>query len=344
MRSGFVSLWQRFTVAEFELAPLVATLGQTQVRNTSLSCALHLSHFDKPLSGAIRVDLYDAASRIDSRRTTAKQGLAIVGLEIEGDGPHHLEITMVDDSSATATIPLPGSEKQQREETVLTNSGMTTTASLMPGRDTREALGLHVRSTELNNSPVRITDNLRGSVRIEAMQAIEDCCVGTSRLLSVADLHSIGSVPSTPQSYRRLGNISTGEVVEVKTSDWVGMISIGGFVDGNPWEARAVTLRHSTLQASIEITSANDSEPDPIASQGDFFAPGSTISVNIEMGTQDNGHAALVIRDARLQPSTNPKQQLAANIKNAGNETDPGKFACETCTTKRELETLDRYR
>ena len=309
-----------FKVAGFELAPLVATIGQIQLREKALSCTLRISHFSKPLTGAIRVDLYDRKSRIDSRRTNVKQGLAIVGLEIDGDGPHHLEIKMVKDSTATATIPLPGSERQQREETVLTSCGAMTTASLMPGPGTTEALGLHVRQTEQDNSPVQITDTLCGVVRIEAMQDVEDCVVCTCPFISSIETSAASSKPT----FRRLGNLLAREVVEVQSSELAGLISIGCFVNEKPWEARAVTLRRCGWKASVRVASMGETESELEPDAKRSFEPGTKVSLRIDLGIEESGHAAVVIRDARLQPSLRPKQRLATSIKLAAEDAQPG--------------------
>ncbi|TWU18632.1 general secretion pathway protein GspE [Allorhodopirellula heiligendammensis] len=324
-----------FSVAGFELAPLVATIGKMQVRVNALSCTLQISHFSKPLTGAIRVDLYDNKSRIDSRRASVKQGLAIIGLEIDGDGPHHLEITMVKDSSATATIPLPGSERQQRGETVLTRSGLWTTASLMPGQGTTEALGLHVRQTEQDNSPVQITDTLRGVVRIGAMQAIEDCVVCTCPFLSPGlSLGEASNSPSPNTRFQRLGNLSAGEVIEVPSSELAGLISVGCFVDEKPYEAHAVTLHRCDWRPSVQIAPMDDSinktELGDEFDRGALFEPESKVSMTIDLGIEASGYAAVVIRDARLQPSSRPKQRLAANIKLAAEEAQPGAVETQT--------------
>ncbi|MEM1069766.1 MAG: hypothetical protein AAGI63_12775, partial [Planctomycetota bacterium] len=320
-----------FTVADFELAPLVATIGQVQIRNTSLSCTLRLAHFAKPLTGVLRVDLYNGPSRIDSRRTNAKQGLAIVGLEIVGEGPHHLEITLVDDASATASIPLPGSERKQREETTLNVSGTKTTASLLPGPGTTEALGLHVRQIEHNNSPIQITDPLNGHIRIQAMQDVEDCVACATALTD-----SIESTETSSVKYcvKRFGNLSAGDTVEIQSSDLAGLVSVGCFVNGNPWETRAFTLRRCDWQASIRIDDItvdkplNAEEPRPSTppenSLSKQFEPGKKVLVSVDIGGDLLGHAAIVIRDSRLQSSSRPAQKLAARIKAAADDTEPG--------------------
>ncbi len=337
-----------FSVAGFELAPLVATIGQIQLRKKAMSCTLRISHFSKPLTGAIRVDLYDQKSRIDSRRVSVKQGLAIVGLEIDGDGPHHLEITMVKDSSATATIPLPGSERQQRRETVLTSSGPTTTASLMPGQGTTEALGLHVRQTGQDNSPVQITDTLRGVVRIGAMQDIEDCVVCTCPFLSPRAISSEAANAPSPNTYsRRLGDLAAGEVIEFPSSELAGLISVGCFVDEKPWEARAVTLQRCNWNPSVRIAQSNDSsnerELEDEFDRKASFEPGTNVSMAIDLGTEESGYAAVVIRDARLQPSSRPKQRLAASIKVAAEQAQIGEVETQTVYGSSEQSERDPY-
>ncbi|MEM6364017.1 MAG: hypothetical protein AAF745_06310, partial [Planctomycetota bacterium] len=324
-----------FSVAGFELAPLVATIGQIQIRRRALSCKLQVSHFSRPLTDLIRVDLYDKQSRLDSRRVSVKQGLAIVGLEIDGEGPHHLEITMVNDASATATIPLPGSERQQREETDLTSCGRVTSASLMPGQGTTEALGLHVRETKQVNTPIQITDTLSGVVRIGAMQDIEDCVVYTCPFLS-RGLRSGDAIEAAPTKarFQRLGNLSAGEVVEVPSCESAGLISVGCFVDEKPWEARAVTLHRCDWKPSVHMAPNHgviaETELEDESDGQTLLEPGTNASVTIDLGTDVSGSAAVVIRDARLQPSARPTQRLAASIKLAAEEAQPGEVETRT--------------
>ncbi|WP_158265051.1 general secretion pathway protein GspE [Blastopirellula marina] len=302
-----------FTVAGFEFAPLVATLEQVQLLGQRLSVELNLMRFGTPFSGDVRVDLMDGSRRIDSRLVAAEQGVAGVGLEIEGNGPHHLELVLTSDRSATATIPLPGSSRGDREETVLSRCGPKLAASLLPGADTTETLGLHVRELSRTEAPLQIHDIHRETARLIAGQSIEACCV-TVRTFAGSD----GSV-RRDLGVRRLGAIGSGDEFEIELPEGAGLLSVGGFVDGKPWEARAITLRPSSCAASIRLASAEE----PMETRR-RFDPGSAVKIEVATDSVSDGFAAVTVRDARLQPSRRPLPTLAGQIKEAAAEAEPG--------------------
>ena len=310
-----------FTVAGFELAPLAATLGRFQLREQHFSCTLHLSRFSKPLDGKVRVELFDGQTRIDCRRVAARSGIAVVGLELEGKGPHHLVVVLVDDASATATIPLPGSERSLREESVLADCGLKTTASLLPGPNTTPALGLHLRQSESTESPIRLEDTLRGTVRIQAIQDLEDCVISTCPF-SRGNVSNANDVEST--QYRRVGNLAAGETVEIEVADEAGIVSVGCFIDKQPWESRAVYLQQCPWTPTTSICDSSVVGSPSLTAARDQFEPGTVVKVSIELGVDLSAHAAVVVRDARLQPSSKPEICLAARIKAAADDAKPG--------------------
>lgn len=302
-----------FSVAGFELAPLVATLRQLQLLDRQLAVQLNLMRFGDPFSGAVRVDLFDGSQRIDSRLSDAQHGVADVELEIQGNGPHRLELVLTSDRSATATIPLPGSSRRDREETILSRCGPNLAASLLPGVGTTETLGLHVRELDEGDAPIRILDVHRQKARLVAGQEVEACSV------MVRAFGRVGESVLRDLTATRLGNLKRGDECEIELPPGAGILSIGGFVDGQPWEARAVTVRPAACAASIRLSSSV--EPDKPCGQ---FEPGASVKVAVAIDSPGDGFAAITVRDARLQSSRRPTQNLASQIKAAAEEAQPG--------------------
>ena len=290
-----------FQVAAFELAPLTATIKQLTLNGERLGVKLYVTRFGCPVDDAVRIDLFDQKQRIDSRLVRVHEGLALASLEITGEGPHHLEVHLKSQADATATVPLPGSRRTEREGTILSQCGLIFKASLMPGKDQVQSHGLSIEQSGTNNAPVRVSNLHRDRIRLEVMTAVEDCCVVTRPFSSTAE----------SERFTRLGNLTAGQTIEVDASDSCGLLSIGGFVDARPWEECCVLVGEQRLKTTIQVR--------PQLNQG-HIESGTRVIVEVNAGALVDGTAWIVVRDERLQPSERPEQKLAARIKSAAEE------------------------
>ena len=64
--------------------------------------------------------------------TVAKLGQVAATFPLEGTGPHTIEVQMMNEPSKTATVPIIGSRREQRQQTVFSQLGALVTGSLLP--------------------------------------------------------------------------------------------------------------------------------------------------------------------------------------------------------------------
>ncbi|PQO27904.1 general secretion pathway protein GspE [Blastopirellula marina] len=309
-----------FRVAGFQLAPLVATLSQQQLSGRTLSVKLQLVRFGKPFTGAARIDLLDGGERIDCRLTQACGGLALVSLELSGDGPHTLEIHLRDDANATATIPLAGSRREERSATSLSRCGPIYSASMMPVTGSHAVRGLYVSSTGQQDAPLWLHGIDQRKITLEVKKRVEDCCVVVR---SFAPGGKCEAARQATHQVHRLGDLAAGDVVEIEAPSPAGLISLGGFVDGCSWEAKAVTISPGQFFTQIELvpSAADGSE---VTSPATKVAAGSSITIRVRAEGASDGSVALVVKDARLASSSRPVQELASRIKQAAQQSAAG--------------------
>lgn len=316
-----------FRVAAFELAPLVAKLGSFSLSGKVLSLKLNLQRFGAPYNGDLRVDLLDDEQRIDCQFASAREGLAFVRLELTGDGPHRLEVFLRGDSTATANISLPGSRREEREETLLSQCGPRFTASLMPGKDTEAVRDLHIAKMDSAASPVCLHEVHRSRVRLEAMDVVDDCCVIVDHL--GGNRGNDGECIEGAPGFYRFSRLVSGDTVEIDVPSPGAILSIGGFVDGKPWEARAVTVAPSKIVPKLQLKVDRGRLLSSEEMCGSVKA-GSPVTVRVETDGSQNGSVALLVKDARLASSDRPELQLARNLKQVCEAANVGAIGVES--------------
>ncbi len=306
-----------FRVAAFELAFLVATLRRFSLNNKNLLAQLDVQRFGTPCNADLRVDLIDVEKRIDSQFVSARGGLAFVRLELTWAGPHRLEVYLRGDSTATANVPLPGSRREERDETVLSECGSRYTASMMPGKDSTAVRGLSVARSGEVGSPIWIHEVHRSRVRLESQAEINDCCIALDRL-GVG-----GSFQDGNATVHRYQELVPGEVVEIDIPSPAAILSVGGFVKGKPWECRAVAISPSKVVPKITIaTNGNNLSSSEAA--GSSPKAGRTVTVRVQTDDSSDGSMALLVKDARLSSSERPEMQLARNLKQVCDAVEAG--------------------
>ena len=76
----------RFTVAEYRLAPLVASMVQRQIADGKLDFTLRIEAFGSPVSGQVQLELTERGRRVTTARLEAGNGLVSRDLAISGTG------------------------------------------------------------------------------------------------------------------------------------------------------------------------------------------------------------------------------------------------------------------
>jgi hypothetical protein len=279
-----------FTVAEYRLAPLVASLLERRLTGQRLQLTLRLETFGIPVEGPARLELTDRGRRIAEARAVVVAGLVEFSFELTGDGPHAINVQLEADAPYTATVPLVGSRAAERTPTVFSRLGAEVTATLLPGEGTREVRGLHLRESAARKTPFRLE-------RVDAAVA---------RLSATTTLGPVCLVALDPLYYRHVevarAAMTEGEVIELPLPGPLGIVAIGCWLDGALWEGWAAALR-----------------PDPPAPRivlPERTAPGEEVTLTVETGQsgEDVG-VYLVVKDAHLLGTDTPASRLAGQLK-----------------------------
>ncbi len=122
------------------------------------------------------------------------------------------------------------------------------------------------------------------------------------------DLASIRERPELPEllgggvSEVRRERLAAGEALEIDVASPLGILAIGAYVDGKPWEGWAAAITPSSLAVTVDAPERCE--------------PGARVAVTVSAKDASPGAVAWVlVKDARLASSDTPDNQLAARLK-----------------------------
>lgn len=304
-----------FTVAEYRLAPLVASLVQRSLSGQppQLRLQLRVETFGVPVHGPVRLELLDRGTRVAETRTDARQGVVECTFALTGEGPHCVNVQMTGDPARTATVPLIGSRQSERSRTVFSRLGRVVVGALLPGEDSREVRGIYLDDEGLTTSPFQLERVDCTTARLRVMTE--------AKSLHVLTFDPSGATTEAPQPVDTIDRdaVATGETLTVPTPGPAAFVAVGALVAGRPWEGWAAVVHPSRLAPQVRVP--------PQA------APGEEVTVEIETGAGDHGSVYVVVKDARLPTADTPASRLAGQIKRAveqaslGGDDQPGRLS-----------------
>lgn len=164
-----------FTVAEYRLAPLVASMTSRSVSGEpqALSFELLLETFGAPLDGAVKLELMDGGKRAAETTAEAKDGVVKASLPLTGKGPHAINVLVKADPSKTASVPIVGSREEERSLTTFSALGAEVRGSLLPSEGSRAVRGIFLEEGAHNATPFRLERVDCKRARIVAASAAE---------------------------------------------------------------------------------------------------------------------------------------------------------------------------
>ncbi|MCA9792414.1 MAG: hypothetical protein KC910_11485 [Candidatus Eremiobacteraeota bacterium] len=139
-----------FEVAGYQLAPLVATLEQMQLKDQIVEVELRLESFGQPAEGGVWVELIEDGSPVRRGYALARQGCLRARLQLAGEGPYSINLQK---EGETATVPLVGSSRKERDEVAFSGLGAVWSGSLMPTQDSHCVRGLYLREAGQDEAP-----------------------------------------------------------------------------------------------------------------------------------------------------------------------------------------------
>src|SRR5262249_53983484 len=155
---------------------------------------------------------------------------------LSGEGPHAVNVQLESDPSRTATLPLAGSRAAERSLTLLSTLGAEVTGSLLPGEGSVPVRGLHLRKGAAGDAPFHLERVDASRARLTASVAAGPVCVVAVDLLGRGERREV-----------RQGSVTPGQVLEVEVPGPAGLVAVGAYVGGVPWEGWAVMLHPDRL-------------------------------------------------------------------------------------------------
>jgi hypothetical protein len=156
-----------FTVAEYRLAALVATLEDRSFKEDKLHFTLALNSFGHPVEGEVMLELVAQGKRSEHATLICSEGRVSGTFPLKGEGPFSLNVQMVSELSKTATIPISGSRASERTATLFGRLGTEIVGSLLPASSSEtDVRGLYLREAGMTNSPFTLerVDSLKAKI------------------------------------------------------------------------------------------------------------------------------------------------------------------------------------
>lgn len=166
-----------FTVAEYRLASLVASLVDRRLVGEKLTVKIRLEAFGVALSGPVKLDLMDRNQRLASNKADSVDGIVETTFNLSGQGPHSINIQLVNDPARTATVPIVGSRESERKQTPFSYLGTTVRGTLLPNENSREVRGIFLEEGTQVTSPFRLEKVDTNRARLIANTTVESACV-----------------------------------------------------------------------------------------------------------------------------------------------------------------------
>ena len=282
----------RFEIAEYRLAPLTADLVGQTLEGSTFNYTLLLRAFGQPYAGAVEVELQERGRRVGKRQKleTDEVGRCSGKVELTGAGPYTLNVLA---GERTATVALKGSEQERRETLTISELGAIEEMSLLPLPGAEVCRGLHVAERGRNTSPFLVSRVIGEEAELVARESI-----GLMRVVMVSP--ATGEI--VQENVRE--QVAAGTRLMLTVPAPYGLVLVGAFVNGKPWEGWCAAIRPSDLR--LEILSPAKAKP------------GERVKITLRTNRPEQVVAVQIIaKDQRLIASSDPQIELAARIKAA---------------------------
>ncbi len=287
-----------FSVAEFTLSPLIATLEKHTYAQQHLKFTLKLLLLSVPYSGQVEFGLQCqvCGERVVATQTAqAKDGLVYGDLDLSNHGgPFHVQVTTPDGN--TALVSFPGTGAMEREHIQINPLGQAVEAGLLPWQDAQPVRGFYIGAGEMNMAPLMLASvhaargRLQVASRMSQVQIVAfDPRQGTCRVVE----H---------------GGLERGGIIEFDVQAPYTLFTVGAFTQDKPFEGWGVVVKPVGFEAKLATPAT--------------ARPGEEIGIEIALSSLNapalrastlNAPCLLLVYDARLEHES-PVPKLARRI------------------------------
>lgn len=166
-----------FTVAEYTLSPLTATIEQKRVENGRITVWLKVESYGLPVEGDLKVTLTRGLVPVSTKTERLAGGRTTSVHQMEGDGPFALNLILADDPAKTATLPIVGSRASERSQTAFSLLGKEVTGSLLPGLEARSVRGVYLQEGARVTTPFTLERVDTRTARLTSRCEASELCI-----------------------------------------------------------------------------------------------------------------------------------------------------------------------
>lgn len=301
----------KFTVATYRLAPLNAHLRSSQLHNNgaTMDVEIALDTFGTPVNESVQLTVWSDGIPIHSAEEHSRQGVVTTSFPATGEGPLSIHIQLKERPSHTATVPLLGSSKQDREPTTFSLLGHKTTGTLLPRQDATKVRGIYLTDEETTNTPFLLERMGTKKVKLTARESCTHVMFLQFTPQDIEDIEQYSLRGDMDVAEPTSSHIVTFDTLEAGThiemdvaADPLGLFVIGAFVNGKPWEGWSLVVTPSSLAPTLHL-------PESIQ-------PGQPLTLtveNLEAAVTPSVH--VLVKDVRLASTNTPFNQAASYLK-----------------------------
>jgi len=292
----------QFNSVSYGLSPFEVNVEESLVDGNKMTISLGVKSYQVNFSGTVTANLIEQVSESDGSEQWGKTNCietkpaeVVDGkVKIEFDvsaakGNLSIELSSAEDSELIASAPLRGSQKTDRDNTLASTMGNVVKVSLMPSLNSKSAKGLFFVNERTKNSPISLQS-----------------CIGKKPVLvfnknTSGVIVSIVDFSSGEANTKELGNLQAGAKISIDIETDSVFLAVGAFVDGTPWEGKAVFIREDSGIQDFEIKA-----PEKVK-------PGEDVAIQIH--SKEEASILVKVIDRRLRPQYDALTKAASSVK-----------------------------
>ncbi len=248
-----------FSVAEFSLSPLIASLETHEYTQKRLTFTLKLLTLSVPYSGPVEFGLQCHACGervVATQKARAKDGVAQGEFDVSSHGgSFHVQVTTPDGN--TALVSFPGSGVMEREHIAINPLGQTAEMGLLPWEDAEPVRGFYIGAGEVGLTPLML----------ESVHA-ERCHLTAASDLPQAQVVIFNARGGTIRVIEQTG-LKRGAAIEFETDAPYTLFTVGASTGDQPFEGWGIVIKPVAFEAALTVP--------------DSAQPGEEVDVHLEV-------------------------------------------------------------
>jgi hypothetical protein len=238
-----------FSVAEFTLSPLIATLEKHEYTDQRLTFTLRLLVLSVPYSGPVEFGLQCQVCGervVATQKINARDGVAQGEFDLaRHGGPFHVQVTTPDGN--TALVSFPGTGAVEREHIPINPLGQTAEMGLLPWENAEPVRGFYVGPGEVNLTPLML-ESVHAAVG--RLQAAAD--MSLAQIVTFNPRAGTSQVARSGDRPQRCGaNLQRGEAMEFGIDAPYTLFTVGAFTRDQPFEGWGIVIKPVAFEATL---------------------------------------------------------------------------------------------